>query len=143
MKKNDWNPELYLKFDKERIQPSIDLLARINYDNPKTIIDIGCGPGNSTQALINRWQNAKIIGIDNSPSMIEKAKKDYPNQEWLVLDAGKDEIKNQYDIIFSNACIHWIPNHQLLIKKFSDILNDNGILAVELPTFWDMSIGMS
>jgi trans-aconitate 2-methyltransferase len=58
MDKKDWNPDLYLKFDKERIQPSIDLVSRIKIDNPSKIIDIGCGPGNSTQILVQRWPNS-------------------------------------------------------------------------------------
>ena len=78
MNKKDWNPDLYLKFDRERTQPSIDLVSRIKIDHPSGIIDIGCGPGNSTQILVQKWPDSMIIGIYNSPSMIEKAKKDYP-----------------------------------------------------------------
>ena len=105
MKNTDWNPGLYLKFDKERIQPSIDLVSRIRIDNPSRIIDIGCGPGNSTQILFQRWPGSMILGIDNSPAMIAKAKKDYPNQNWEMLDAAKDEFSETYDVIFSNATI--------------------------------------
>lgn len=143
MEKHDWNPELYLKFNKERIQPSIDLVSRIDYNNPEKLIDIGCGPGNSTQILHQRWPNADIVGADNSPAMIEKATKDYPNQKWLLADAGKDEIGGKFDIVFSNATIQWIPNHADLIEKFANILNNNGILAVQLPLFLDMPISKS
>ena len=90
MSKKDWNPNLYLKFNKERTQPSIDLVSRILVDNPSKIIDIGCGPGNSTQVLVQRWPHSKIFGVDNSPAMIEKAQNDYPNQNCEILDAGKD-----------------------------------------------------
>ena len=81
MNKNDWKPDLYLKFEKERTQPSIDLVCRIRKQNPKKIIDIGCGPGNSTQILAQKWPEADIIGVDISPAMIEKAKKSFPNQK--------------------------------------------------------------
>ena len=118
--KKDWNPELYLKFDKERTQPSIDLVKRINFDKPERILDIGCGPGNSTQILVLRWPDSEIIGIDNSPAMIEKARKDYPKQEWRILDAGTDEITGIFDIVFSNATIQWIPDHIKLLNKFHD-----------------------
>lgn len=141
MKTNDWNPDLYLKFGKERIQPSIDLVSRINFDNPEKIIDIGCGPGNSTQILADRWPEAKILGIDNSPAMIEKAKKDYPDQEWRIIDAGKDELNEKFDIIFSNATIQWIPDHRNLLKKFYESLNDGGLVAIQLPLFFDMPLG--
>ena len=139
----DWNPELYLKFDKERTQPTIDLVSRINFENPKRIIDIGCGPGNSTQILFKRWPDANIIGVDNSPAMIEKARKDFPKQEWKIIDVSKDEIEGEYDIVFSNAAIQWMPDHFNLFKKFHKILSDEGIFAVEIPLFFDMFIGKS
>jgi trans-aconitate 2-methyltransferase len=143
MTPNDWNPELYLKFNKERIQPSVDLVSRIDITNPSRIIDIGCGPGNSTQILSRRWPECKITGVDNSKAMIEKAKKDFPDQEWQLLDAGKDEIPGKFDIIFSNATIQWIPNHFELLKKFKDMLSSSGVVAVQIPLFFDMSIGKS
>lgn len=143
MHKKDWNPELYLKFDKERIQPSIDLVSRIPVDDPKSIVDIGCGPGNSTQILAQRWPKSKITGIDNSVAMIERAKHDFPHQEWKLLDAGKDEIAGTFDLVFSNATIQWIPNHFDLLKKFRDILSDHGTLAIQLPLFFDMPLGKS
>lgn len=141
MRKNDWNPELYLKFDKERTQPSIDLVSRISCEKPLKIVDVGCGPGNSTQILYQRWSDADIVGVDNSPAMIKKASTDYPNQRWLLFDAGKDTIDEKFDLIFSNATIQWIPNHDELIKRFSDLLNDRGVLAVQLPLFFDMPLG--
>ena len=141
MNKKDWNPELYLKFDRERIQPSIDLVSHINHKNPSKIIDIGCGPGNSTQILVQRWPDAEITGVDNSQSMIERALKDYPNQKWRLLNVGTEEIKGKYDIVFSNATIQWIPDHSQLLKVFYDLLKDKGIIAVQLPLFWDMPVG--
>jgi trans-aconitate 2-methyltransferase len=137
MNKKDWNPELYLKFDRERTQPSVDLVTRIDFDHPKKIIDIGCGPGNSTQILVQRWPYAEIIGVDNSPAMIERAKKDYPNQNWRMIDAGRDEIEGNYDIFFSNATIQWIPKHSELLKRFHNLLTDKGLIAIQVPQFWD------
>ncbi len=137
----DWNPELYLKFDKERTQPSIDLVSRIDFDKPEKIIDVGCGPGNSTQILVLRWPDSNVIGVDNSPAMIEKAKKDFPNQDWRILDAGKDVLDEKFDIVFSNATIQWIPNHSKLLKRFYNLLPDKGGVAVQIPMFWDMPLG--
>ncbi|HEX2919600.1 MAG TPA: methyltransferase domain-containing protein [Bacteroidales bacterium] len=143
MKKNDWNPAQYLKFDKERLQPSIDLVARIDYIDPAKIIDIGCGPGNSTQVLLNRWPGSKIVGADNSQAMIKRAKEDYPEQKWILFDAGIDLIDDKFDIVFSNATIQWIPDHGSLIQRFSEMLIDNGVLAVQLPLFFEMPLGRS
>jgi trans-aconitate 2-methyltransferase len=141
MSNKDWNPELYLKFEKERTQPSIDLVSRINFDRPGKIIDIGCGPGNSTQILVQRWPDALVTGVDNSAAMIERAKKDFPNQNWKLLDAGKDEIDGKFDILYSNAAIQWIPNHAELLLKFYSALNDHGLIAIQIPMFWDMPLG--
>ena len=73
-----WNPDLYLKFEKERTQPSIDLVARIDVSSPERIIDIGCGPGNGTKILREKFPNSRITGIDSSSEMIDKAKSAYP-----------------------------------------------------------------
>ncbi len=75
---NEWDPEQYLLFRSERTQPAIDLVSRINIAPPRSIIDIGCGPGNGTQILVNRWPDSEVVGLDNSNAMIEKARHDYP-----------------------------------------------------------------
>ena len=137
----DWNPDTYLQFKSERTQPSIDLVARIDLADPKVIIDIGCGPGNSTQVLVHRWPGARIIGLDNSSAMIAKARAEYPGQEWILADAGTYEPDSRFDLLFSNAAVHWIPDHRTLLRKFHGLLAEGGILAVQLPLFWDMPLG--
>jgi trans-aconitate 2-methyltransferase len=139
----DWNPDLYLKFGRERIQPSIDLLSRVKSENPSRIIDIGCGPGNSTRVLAGRWPVSFIIGIDSSPAMIGKARNDYPDGNWEILDAGKDDLPGKFDLVFSNSTIQWIPDHAVLLRKFTASLNKNGVIAIQLPLFWDMPVGQS
>jgi trans-aconitate 2-methyltransferase len=143
MAKNDWNPELYLKFDKERAQPSIDLVAKIEMETPQKIIDIGCGPGNSTQILRERWSASHILGIDKSESMITRAQSDFPDQQWQLFDVETDTFQDTYDIVYSNATIQWIHSHDLLLKKLSEIVNPGGALAVQIPLFFDMPIGKS
>ncbi len=135
----DWNPELYLQFESERIQPSIDLISRIPLSEPKSIIDIGCGPGNSTQILANRWPNTNITGLDNSPAMIKKANQDYPAQNWIVADASNYSPGIKYDLVFSNAAIHWLPDHQSLLSRFCGWLPVGGVLAVQLPLRHEMA----
>ncbi len=139
---DDWNPEHYLKYRNERTQPSIDLVSRIQIDfTPENIIDIGCGPGNSSQVLIQRWPEAGLVGLDSSEAMIEKAKKDYPDQEWLLADAATFRSPVKYDILFSNATIQWIPDHKELLNRFYELLSSRGVMAVQIPLFWDMPIG--
>lgn len=131
----DWNSEQYLKFKKERTQPSIDLVNSIQTENPLNIIDIGCGPGNSTRVLNDKFPNAKVIGADFSPNMIEKAKKENPDIEFMIFDAANDfdKLNTEFDIVFSNACIQWVPNHKKLISDMMGILKPNGVLAVQVP----------
>jgi len=131
---SDWQPNLYLAFGKERTQPSIDLAARINKDDPKRIIDIGCGPGNSTNVLKVRWTQAEIVGLDNSEAMINEAKSKYPAINWIQADASDDLDKlGKFDIVFSNAAIQWIPNHKILLTNLFGMLNNDGVLAVQVP----------
>ncbi|MFZ2540008.1 MAG: methyltransferase domain-containing protein [Oscillospiraceae bacterium] len=132
---SDWNSSQYLKFENERTQPAIDLVNRINSNNPKKIVDIGCGPGNSTQVLSLRFPNAHILGVDSSENMIETAKRNYSKLDFKICDASKDleSLGNNFDIVFSNACIQWIPNHSQLLKSMIKRLKLGGVLAVQTP----------
>ncbi|MDR1108896.1 MAG: methyltransferase domain-containing protein [Spirochaetaceae bacterium] len=136
----DWNPDNYLAFRNERTQPSIDLVEKIDLKNPKNIIDIGCGPGNSTQILLNKWPDSAIIGLDSSISMIEKAKKDYPHQTWIQGNAENITDENKYSLVFSNAALQWMDNHELLIPKLWNIVEDNGAFAAQISNLKRMPI---
>lgn len=127
---NDWNSSLYLKFKNQRTQPAIDLAMRLADYDFKSIVDIGCGPGNSTLVLADLFKNAKIIGIDSSINMVNKAKQEHPELDFQLCDATN--LKGHYDLIFSNACLQWIPDHKNLIPRLMDELNDKGILAVQI-----------
>jgi Trans-aconitate methyltransferase len=131
----NWNATQYLKFESDRTQPAVDLANRIRVEDPRKAVDIGCGPGNSTQVLAARFPHAQIIGADNSTSIIEKASKQYPAFDFRLCDANKDlaSLGQDFDIVFSNACIQWIPNHPALIKNLFALLNLNGVLAVQVP----------
>jgi trans-aconitate 2-methyltransferase len=129
----DWNPEQYLKFKNERTQPSIDLVSRIRIEKAESIIDIGCGPGNSTQILHQRWPSAEIVGIDRSEEMIKKAREDYPQQKWFIADAASFQSDVLYDIVFSNAVLQWISHHEVLIPNLFRMVRNKGALAVQVP----------
>lgn len=139
-KNNDWNPELYLQFNEERTQPAKDLAARIHVENPGKIMDVGCGPGNSTSVLSSRWPESEIVGIDSSASMIESARKNYPDIKWRIEDATKLEIDEKYDIIFSNATIQWIQDQEKLISDLVEMLETGGSLAVQVPMYHNMPV---
>ena len=136
---NAWNPDLYLKFKRERTQPAIDLCKRVELVSPKKILDVGCGPGNSTAILRDRWPDAMVTGLNNSPEMINKAKLNYPDGQWVLANATEYSEKG-YDLIFSNAAIHWMPDHENLLSHLMSLLNENGILAVQVPSNRDAGI---
>jgi trans-aconitate 2-methyltransferase len=129
----DWNPSLYLKFQAERTQPSIDLVNRIHLSDPADIIDLGCGPGNSTEILFKRWPKARVSGLDSSEKMIEKANQDYPGYEWILADAAEFKPQTRYDLVFSNAALQWIPDHLKLLPQIIGWLKPGGLLAMQVP----------
>ena len=130
----DWKPDLYLKFEAQRTQPAIDLAARIQIESPKRILDIGCGPGNSTAVLRRRWPNAEITGVDSSAAMIEQAKRSDSGITWICADAAGDlRTLGKFDVVFSNAAIQWMPEHETLLQSFFVLLCSGGVLAVQVP----------
>ena len=130
-----WSAAQYSKFKQERTIPAIDLANSLKCENVNTVLDIGCGIGNSTAVLAKKFPHAKVTGVDNSDDMLATAKKDNPGIEFIKLDAEKEigSIKNRYDVVFSNACIQWIPNHHKLLKDLFSLLNAGGMLAVQIP----------
>lgn len=131
----DWSATQYLKFRNERTQPAIDLVNRIDHINPEKIIDIGCGPGNSTMVLANRFKTAYILGVDNSENMIAKAKVDCPGPDFRICDVSGDlsGLGHDFDVVFSNACIQWVPDHKQLLRNLLGLLKKDGVLAIQIP----------
>lgn len=127
----DWNPELYLSFEKQRTRPARDLALSVMDRKPGTIVDIGCGPGNSTAVLKEVFPSADIIGIDSSPEMIRKAEKSHPELSFSSCDAR--ELTGSYDLIYSNACLQWLPEHEALLPFLMERVNAGGMLAVQMP----------
>ncbi len=129
-----WDSKQYLKFENERKQPCIDLLSRLDGDFYR-ILDLGCGPGNSTKNLFDKYNNATIIGFDSDDNMLERAKNDYPEFEFVKGYAPDDfnKLNEKFDLIFSNACIHWISEQEKLINKVYELLSDEGVFAVQIP----------
>ena len=129
-----WNSEQYLKFKNQRTQPAVDLAKRISGINPHTVLDIGCGPGNSTVVLKSVFPSADIIGVDNSENMIAKAKSANPDLcfELMSVDNICDS-ETKYDVIFSNACLQWVPDHKRVLPMLFDRLNENGVMAIQMP----------
>lgn len=128
-----WNPDLYLKFQRERTQPSMDLVNRIELESPEAILDLGCGPGNSTAVLARRWPGVRLTGVDNSEEMIAKARADHPEWNWLLTNARELTPSPSYDLVYSNAAIQWIPGHDTLVPMLFAMVRPGGALAVQVP----------
>lgn len=137
-----WDANQYLKFERERTQPSIDLAMRIALPDPHRILDIGCGPGNSTRVLKERFPNADIMGIDSSAEMVKSARKTHPDLRFDVLNADSQlgELPGNFDVVFSNACIQWIPDHPHLLQNMLGLLRTGGVLAVQTPMNYEEPI---
>lgn len=136
-----WNSEQYLKFKAQRTQPCKDLISRLDMSDASSILDIGCGPGNSTAELRRKNQNAYILGIDSSDDMILKAKQLYNDVDFMLCDASSSlDSLQKFDIVFSNACLQWIPDHMEFIPKMFSKLNKNGVMAVQIPLNFDEPI---
>jgi trans-aconitate 2-methyltransferase len=127
-----WDSTQYLKFASERTQPAIDLVSRIHLE-PNSILDLGCGPGNSTEVLFGRWQNAALTGLDSSPEMLATARAAHPTWTWLEADMATFESDSKFDLVFSNAALQWVKNHGNLIPKLKNLVAENGVLAIQIP----------
>ena len=128
-----WNPELYLTFADHRLRPALDLLMRIPLDRPRRIVDLGCGPGNVAPHLAARWPEAEIVGVDNSPSMLERARKDHPRLTWQLADIAAWQAQAHVDLVFSNAALHWLDDHARLFPHLLGQVVPGGVLAIQMP----------
>lgn len=129
----DWEPDRYLAFARDRERPLHDLVAAIDLENPETIVDLGCGPGNSTEALARRWPDADLTGIDTSPAMLDKARARLPSARFVEADAAAWQPDRPVDLIFANAVLHWLPDHATLLSRLMAALKPGGVLAVQFP----------
>jgi len=128
-----WDPNQYLKFSQPRLRPAIDLLNRIDLDSPQNIYDLGCGAGNVTAALLRRWPQAQITGVDNSAPMLAQAQKLLPQVQWVEQRLDEWNPPSAADLIYSNAAIQWLPDHQRLFPALIAHLAPGGVLAVQMP----------
>jgi trans-aconitate 2-methyltransferase len=153
-----WDATLYLRFGGERARPFFDLLARVGTEMPRYVVDMGCGPGNLTATLAQRWPSATVCGVDNSPQMIETARQlapaavlrsagspgsgsvmtsHAPGLSFMLDDIRHWEPQSLPDVIVSNAVLQWVPGHRELLVRWAGQLADDGWLAFQVPGNFD------
>jgi trans-aconitate 2-methyltransferase len=128
-----WSAAQYVKFEQERTRPVHDLVARIPNAEVLSAADIGCGPGNSTEVLRDRYPTARLVGLDSSPDMIEAARKRLPFIAFEVADLREWRPKAPLDVILANAVLQWIPDHETLFPALMAQLGPGGALAIQVP----------
>jgi trans-aconitate 2-methyltransferase len=128
-----WDPAQYLSFADHRLRPALELLARIPLEAPARVVDLGCGPGNVTHYLRQRWPQAEITGLDSSAEMLAKARAADASIRWEQADFGKWEPAAAPDVLYANAALHWLPRHDALFARLMGFLAPGGVLAVQMP----------
>lgn len=129
----DWSPSLYTRFEDERTRPARDLVAQVPLAQARKIVDMGCGPGNSTELLVERWPEAETTGLDSSPAMLEDARKRLPKARFATADAATWIPEPGTDLVFANAIYQWVPNHLDVLPRVLEALREGGCLAVQMP----------
>jgi trans-aconitate 2-methyltransferase len=129
----DWNPALYRRFEDERTRPAAELLARVPLQAPRTAVDLGCGPGNSTELIVQRFPEATVTGTDNSPAMIEAARQRLPGVAFELSDIATWVPAAPPDLVYANASLQWVPDHARLLPRLVETLAPGGVLALQMP----------
>jgi trans-aconitate 2-methyltransferase len=129
-----WDAAQYLRFAGERMRPALDLLHRIpGALAPRRIVDLGCGTGEITLALKQRWPEAEVTGLDSSAAMLEKARGLDGEVSWMQADIADWSPAAPFGLIFSNAALQWLDGHEALFPRLMSALAQGGVLAVQMP----------
>jgi len=129
----DWSPTLYARFEDERTRPARDLVAQVPLTDARHIVDMGCGPGNSTELLVERWPGARTVGLDSSPAMLEEARRRLPQATFALADAATWMPEASTDLVFANAIYQWVPDHLEVLPKMLAAMREGACLAVQMP----------
>ena len=132
-----WQPATYCRFGRQRTRAAEDLLRRVVLDAPHTIVDLGCGTGNVTRLLAERWPRAHVIGVDSSSSMLAEAKVTSANIRWIEADINTWMPDEPVDLVVSNAALHWLDDHATLLPRLVGWLWHEGVLAIQMPRNFD------
>jgi len=142
-----WDPAQYLRFAGARIQPVLDLVARLavqlSADRVIRIMDLGCGPATSTEVLAGQWPRAQVTGLDNSEEMLAAARAHFPNLRFIAGDiaAWAEAGGEPYDLVFANSSLQWLPDHAAILPKLLARVAPGGALAFQVPASVTAPVG--
>ncbi len=128
-----WDPSQYLKFAGPRARPALDLLAQVGLEAPESVFDLGCGAGNITRIMAGRWPGSAVTGVDGSADMLAKAQSGDDAITWVHADLGHWSPPAPADVLYSNAALHWLDDHETLFPRLVAGLGQGGVLAVQMP----------
>src|SRR5882724_10114865 len=128
-----WSPSQYVKFEDERTRPARDLLAQVPLETVTAAIDLGCGPGNSTELLIQRYGLDVVSGLDSDPNMLHAARKRLPETRLFEADLATWKPEQPVNLLYSNAVFQWVPDHLAVLDRLMDGLTSGGVLAAQMP----------
>src|ERR1700689_1869264 len=129
----DWSATQYLKFEDDRTLPPRDLVAQVPLQRPRLVVDLGCGPGNSTELLAERFPQSQIVGLDSSPDMLRKARERLPRCKFVEADISTWTPDPGTDLIFGNAVMQWLPDHPAIMRRLLEGMPRGGVLAIQMP----------
>jgi trans-aconitate 2-methyltransferase len=129
-----WDPTTYLRFSDERSRPFYDLVHRVTAVRPRYVVDLGCGTGELTATLADRWPEAELVGVDNSPQMLDRARPlAGPRLRFELADVRQWQPDRPVDVLVSNAVLHWVPDHLAVLGRLTPLLAPDGWLAFQVP----------
>lgn len=132
-----WDPAQYLRYGDQRLRPALDLLAQVGSAAPGRVVDLGCGTGQLCALMKQRWPAAEVLGLDASEHMLAAARSEYPGCRFEAAEIGHWAPSAQFDVIYSNAVLQWLPDHPVLLPRILRGLKPGGWLAVQMPAMHD------
>ncbi len=130
---HSWDPGRYLRFAGERGRPFLELLARVGAEDPGLVVDLGCGPGNLTALLPQRWPTARVVGLDSSVEMLAAARREVGERvEWVEAEIGRWRPDSPVDVLVSNAALQWVPGHLGLLERLVAQVAPGGWFAMQV-----------
>lgn len=132
-----WEPQTYLRYADIRFRAGLDLLARIPKLGYSTIYDLGAGTGHLTRILADTFAKAKVIGVDSSPEMLAEARREFPGLAWQQADISSWRPPAPPDLIYTNAALQWVSDHETLLPSLLNQLRPGGVLAMQVPRHFE------